>query len=88
MSDYIVREFSERRTRQAPIPGNLDHYLNKLQMSALLKLQELGWRLWFVRRPLFQSVTAVLFDPTETYTAVLEEDGTNNIDHGMIFRPM
>ena len=87
MSDYIVRVFGDRRTKQEPIPGNLEKVLNKLQMTTLLQLEALGWRLWFVRRPLFQPVMPVLYDPSNNFTAIIEEDGTSNPDHGMSFRP-
>ena len=87
MNNYIVREFQERRTHEPPIPTDLYQLLNQTQLSALLFLQALGWRLWFVRHPLFQSAIVVLWDPTNSYTAILEEDGEPNINHGLIFRP-
>ena len=87
MNDYIVREFQERRTRQPPVPKDLQRFLNQTQLSALLFLQALGWHLWFVRHPLFQSALVVLWDPTNSYTATLEENGEPNINHGLTFRP-
>lgn len=87
MSDYIVRTFGDRRVNQEPIPGHLENILNKLQMTTLLQLQSIGWKLWFVRRPLFQPVMPVICDPSGNFTAIIEEDGSNNIDHGMTFRP-
>jgi hypothetical protein len=86
MTEYIVREFQERRIKQEPIPNHLERFLNKLQMTALLQLEALGWQLWFVRRPLFQPVMPVLCDPSGSFTAILEEDGSSNIDHGYVFR--
>jgi len=51
----------DRRIKMEPIPGQLDNISNKLQMSAILQLESIGWRLWFVRRPLFQPVMPVAF---------------------------
>lgn len=87
MSDYDNNNLGDRRTKQEPIPGHLERILNKLQMTTLLQLESLGWKLWFVRRPLFQSVMPVLFDPTMSFTAIIDEDGESNPNHGYIFRP-
>ena len=87
MTDYIERPSGDRRHKQPPIPDHLENILNKPQMTTLLQLESIGWRLWFVRRPLFQSVMPVLCDPTNDFPAILEEDGSCNIDHGMSFRP-
>jgi hypothetical protein len=86
MNDYIVREFQDRRTQQPPVPSELQAFLNQKQFSTLLFLQALGWHLWFVRHPLFQSHLVVLWNPTNKYTATLEEDGELNINHGQEFR--
>ena len=87
MSDYIVETFEDRRKKQDPIPGNLERILNKIQMTTLLQLESIGWQLWFVRRPLFQPVMPVIYNPSYSFTAIIEEDGSSNIDHGMTFRP-
>lgn len=86
MSGYSVRIFEDRRDGQVPIPQHLEKFLNKVQMTTLLQLESMGWRLWFVRRPLFQPVMPVLYDPTHRFTAIIEEDGQSNVDHGLIFR--
>ena len=86
MSDYIVREFQERRVKQDPIPSHLEKYLNHLQMTTLLFLKALGWKLWFVRRALFQPVMPVLWDPSGKFTAIIEENGKYDVDHGIAFR--
>ena len=86
MSDYIVREFQERRIKQPPIPDNYEQLLNQNQLRSLRELEESGWHLEFIRRPLFQPVMPVLVDLTGFFTVILEEDGLNNINHGMQFR--
>lgn len=77
----------DKRHKQDPVPSNLDQFLNQLQMATLHKMEEFGWHLWFVRRPLFQEVLAVVSNVAHSSTAVLEMDGTLNKNHGMVFRP-
>lgn len=83
MSENIDR----RGSKKSPIPENLEKVLNKLQMTTLLQLEALGWHLWFVRRPLFQPVMPVLYDPKFSHTAIIEENGRIDTSHGFIFRP-
>ncbi|TKS53577.1 hypothetical protein E4582_01480 [Luteimonas yindakuii] len=46
------------------------------QLVTLEALQIFGWRLAFVRRPLFQAPIPVLFDQEGTRHVVILEDGT------------
>ncbi|NNJ91241.1 MAG: hypothetical protein HKP55_06175, partial [Gammaproteobacteria bacterium] len=50
----------DKRQNEDPIPSNLDQFLNQVQMLTLHKVEEFGWHLWFVRRPLFQEAMAVV----------------------------
>lgn len=77
----------DKRKTQEPVPGNLEQVLNALQIATLNKIEDFGWHLWFVRRPLFQPVLPVVTDAGHTMTAVLEDDGSINKEHGMMFRP-
>ena len=85
MKGYEINLDGERRERQAPIPDNLEEILNKAQLSIIHKLERLNWRLWFVRRSVLHPVMAVMMGPNNV-TAVLEEDGMPNINHGLQFR--
>ena len=87
MSDSTSNRPDDRRHKQDPIPKNLDQVLNRLQKVAINQLQFLGWRLWFVRRPLFQPVVPVLVNITNNLTAVIGEDGSIDENHGLVFRP-
>ena len=69
----------EKRMGVNPIPENLKEILNEAQLSTLNKMEGFGWRLEFVRRPLFQSITPVLFHSDSKHYAVLEDDGTLNM---------
>ena len=62
----------EKRKGVNPIPENLKEIL-------LYKMAGFGWRLEFVRRPLFQGITPVLFHPDSKHYGVLEDDGTLNL---------
>ncbi len=66
----------DKRNRQKPIPDNVEEYLNDDQMMALNQIEGFGWRLEFIRRPLFQEPTPVLFGPDNEQIGVLLEDGT------------
>lgn len=82
-----MSESIEKRVKLKPIPDNLSKILNKPQMSTLLQAQAMGWHLWFVRRQRFTIVVPVMRDETKTETAVIEEDGDFNTNHGYNFRP-
>lgn len=77
----------DRRKKQQAIPDHLEQVLNKLQMTTLLQLQAIGWRLLFVRRPENEPVMPVLCDPSNGFTAIIEENGSSNAEHGLVFRP-
>ncbi len=66
----------EKRNKQKPIPNNLNDYLNEDQLVALRQIESFGWRLEFVRRPLFQDPIPVVFGPTNGQNGILLEDGT------------
>ena len=66
----------EKRNKQKPIPDNVEEYLNDDQMMALNQIEGFGWRLEFIRRPLFQEPTPVLFGPDNSQVGILLEDGT------------
>jgi hypothetical protein len=78
---------NDKRHKQEPVPSNLDQFLNQLQIATLHKIEEFGWHLWFVRRPLFQEAMAVVSDVSHASAAILEADGTINKNHGLAFRP-
>lgn len=68
----------EKREKQPPIPDNLEEILNAEQMLALRQVENFGWHLEFVRRPLFQEVVPVVMGPGGKPIGVLEADGTVN----------
>jgi hypothetical protein len=66
----------DRRKGDKPIPDNIEEYLNDLQMQAVQRLESIGYKLKFVRRPLFLDVIAVVSNPQEHKIAMLKVDGS------------
>ena len=85
MQNYEVHHNGERREKQVPIPEDLNHILNQTQLVILNELKKLDWQLLFVRRSVYQPVLAVIQAPNG-FTAILEDDGIPNVNHGMEFR--
>ena len=69
---------SEKRKGMNPVPDNVEALLNPAQISALRAIEHFGWRLHFVRRPLFQDVVPVLINQEGDHLVILEEDGSLN----------
>lgn len=80
LSASAIPTLNEKRGTQSAIPAALARYLNDLQIVALHSLESFGWRLAFIRRPLFLQATVVVSSPDGHKTAVLEEDGSVNMD--------
>lgn len=69
----------EKRKGEAPIPEHVKDYLNAEQLRELHKIEGFGWRLHFIRRPLFQDPVVVVMNPEGNAIGVLEEDGRINL---------
>lgn len=70
----------EKRKGDKPVPDNAAEILNQLQLLALHKIEGFGWRLEFIRRPLFQDIVAVVVDSGGKQIGVLEQDGEINMN--------
>ena len=71
MTDSI----EERRNKEAPIPSDLESLLSDKQKASIDELIDKGWKLWFVRRPKFQSIVPVLTDNKNEEIVMIGEDG-------------
>jgi hypothetical protein len=69
----------DNRRGDKPIPDNLHEVLNNLQLLALQKAEGFGWKLKFVRRPLFQEIVPVITDPSGGRYGILERNGEINM---------
>jgi hypothetical protein len=65
----------EKRKGEAAVPDNLEDYLNVTQVNALRQIENFGWELKFVRRPLFQEPIAVIINTDGDRIGTLEPDG-------------
>lgn len=77
---------NNKRDKQAPIPDNLDQYLNEEQLYALEKIDQFGCKLKFVRRPVFQKTVPVLVGPDGETMGIIEENGCIVWDPNIDFR--
>jgi len=71
-----ARTPERRRDAASADPARLREGLAPAQRVTLEALEIFGWRLAFVRRPLFQAPIPVLFDKEGTRHVVIREDGT------------
>ena len=68
----------EKRKNMEPVPDNPEELLNEAQISTLRDLKPFGWKLHFIRRPLFQEVVPVLISREGDRFVVLEASGRVN----------
>lgn len=73
----------DKRIGDKPVPDDIENYLNDLQQSALKKIEEFGWGMKFIRRPLFMETLIVVTNTDGSSIGVLEDDGRLSIDPGI-----
>ncbi len=76
----------DKRNSEVPVPDNLKDYLNDVQLLSLRKLEEFGWQLAFIRRPVFQDIVPVVVSHDGKKHGVLEEDGNVNMEPDLVTR--
>ncbi len=69
----------EVRGSRSPLPADVLYYLNEVQRLALHSMENFGWQLAFIRRPLFVPPLIVVKNSEQSKFAVLEEDGSVNL---------
>jgi hypothetical protein len=69
-----------------PVPANVKRLLTVEQTIALKQLESFGWRIAFVRRPLFQQVVVVVTSYDGKEMGVLELDGELNLSPSITLR--
>lgn len=74
------------RGTQPPIPENLTYFLSDGQINALGNLENRGWRVLFIRRPLFEQPIVVVTNPEFSRYAVVENDGTLDFEPPLLLR--
>ena len=76
----------EKRKGVEPVPDDAIGLLNQLKIMILRQIEGYGWRLHFIRRPLFQEPVPVVIDGDGRKIGILEEDGTLNREPDIIVR--
>lgn len=77
---------TERRSTRESNPQILENCLSELQRFTLHQLEGFGWRLAFIRRPLFKEPIAVVVNCENNQYGVLEDDGSVNTNHDIHIR--
>jgi len=67
--------WTEKRKNLAPVPDNLERLLNVQQIRSLHQIENFGWQLHFVRRPMFQDPVVVIVSAEGDRFGTLEADG-------------
>jgi hypothetical protein len=70
----------EKRKGEKAVPEDLEDVLNQDQIMTLRQIERFGWRLGFVRRPVFQQPVPVVLTADDQKIGVLEEDGRLNMN--------
>ena len=86
LAERLQQAVENRRGMQKAVPIDLGRYLNESQLLALRSLENFGWHLWFVRRPLFMQPIVIVSNAEATQHAQLEDDGSVNLKPALQFR--
>jgi hypothetical protein len=71
---------TDKRTGQPPVPENLEDWLNNTQLQILRKIEEMGFKLIFMRRPLLEDPVPIVINNQGNQIGVLEKDGRVNTE--------
>jgi len=71
-------EHEEKRKGVKPIPDNPLGYLNEAQKFTYQRMIAVGWRIKFIRRPMYQSPVCIMTNSDETMLALIERNGFLN----------
>ena len=77
---------NDKRTGQEAVPDNLDDWLTPEQMQMFHQIESFGWRIKFIRRPVFQDPIVVLVSDNEKNIGILEKDGRINMNPDITLR--
>lgn len=70
----------ERRKNRKLTEDEVKATLNSKQVAALLECQYFGWKLKYIRRPLFQDPVPILYNAKIDQIGILDPDGRVNMD--------
>lgn len=70
---------NEKRKGEPPVPSGLEGVLSPDQLMTLRQIENFGWQVAFVRRPLFQQSIIVVSSTDKRKVGVLEDNGQLNL---------
>ena len=76
----------DRREGKPAVPSDYKNYLNPDQLRTYVCMLGFGWKMYFIRRPLFQHPTTVMINSEGTNVAVIEESGNFDQDTRIALR--
>ncbi|MDH3316342.1 MAG: hypothetical protein OER43_11340 [Gammaproteobacteria bacterium] len=76
----------EKRNGEPPVPSGFEDVLSPDQLMTLRQIENFGWQVAFVRRPLFQESVIVVSSTDKRKIAVLENDGQLNLQPEITIR--
>jgi hypothetical protein len=71
-------EHEEKRKGIKPVPDDPLGYLNEAQRFTYHRMKASGWRIKFIRRPMYQNPVCVMTDSDDTSLALIERNGFLN----------
>lgn len=71
---------NDRRTKQKLTLDDVYDTLNNKQLAALRESQIFGWRVKFIRKPLFQEPVPVVYNARYDKIGIMEPDGRINME--------
>jgi hypothetical protein len=87
LNNWIHSMAKDRRTHRKLTQDEVKDLLNSKQLATLQESQCFGWRLKFIRRPLFLNPVPVLYNTRFGYIGILEPDGQINVKPELEVRP-
>ena len=75
-------EHEEKRKGIKPVPDDPLGYMIEAQRFTYHRMKASGWRIIFIRRPMYQNPVCVMTDSDDTSLALIERNGffNNNPD--------
>ena len=71
---------NDKRKGEKPVPDDVNDYLNEAQLAELKTIEGFGWKLKYIRRPVFQQPVIIVTSQDGSSIGILEEDGRLNLD--------
>ncbi|PCI46235.1 MAG: hypothetical protein COB51_07535 [Moraxellaceae bacterium] len=68
-----------KRKGVEPVPDDVEAHLNEAQLCRLRSIEGFGWRIKYIRRPLFQIPVIIVMNAEGDEVGILEEDGSLNL---------